>query len=85
MMMTLASRQIRLSPEASSSSSISESRSTVSPSEIPPTVVVTMSLVAGGLGSPNSSHIMLPARVTGAEPQKERPLARPMLKYTAPA
>ena len=54
-------------------------RRTLSPKFTPLRLVMTTSLIDGWTGSPNNSHIRLPASVIGVAVQNERPLARATL------
>src|SRR3954469_16974010 len=64
------SRTTRFEPVALLSSVREENRNSISPREIPPSVVLARSLGAGAQTSPNSSHIKLPAKAQGADCQK---------------
>ncbi len=52
----------------------------ISPSAMPPIVVVTKSLIEAWFRSPKYSQVRLPKAASGADSQKLNPLARPALK-----
>ena len=52
----------------------------ISPSAMPPSVVLMKSLSEAWFVSPKYSHVPLPNAVSPADSQKLRPLARPVVK-----
>src|ERR1051325_3982435 len=64
------SRTTRLLPVARLSSTSEENRNVISPSVIPPNVVLAKSFGAGAQTSPNSSQKRLPPKAHGADSQK---------------
>src|SRR5688572_25205659 len=73
------SRHIRSEPLARLSSVSVDTRWSISPSVIPPRLVLNQSFGEGAQPSKNHSHIRLPPNAHGTDSQKLYPLARPAL------